>query len=125
VTENETASGDQDGQDPFDRRVSDVLNAEAGQLRAYAEQLLATGSLSIERAGGVVTAHFSGPVWRSHGFLSWHRRPRLDIEAAAVNGSRSSARGPMVAKVGDRDGLMDEITLHLAFSLAFLEDEDR
>ena len=36
------------GDDPFDRRWSRILDAEADLLRRYAEQLLMTGSISIK-----------------------------------------------------------------------------
>jgi hypothetical protein len=60
-----------------------VLGAEF----QYAEQMLMTASIAIERAGGVLTAQVTGSAWRYHGFLTWHRRPRLDIDATAANGS--------------------------------------
>ena len=88
----ESPSDERDAEDPFDRRWSHMLDAEADLLRMYAEQLLMTGSISIERAGGVLTAQFTGPAWRYHGFLTWHRRPGLDIDAAAANGSYNGAR---------------------------------
>jgi len=112
------------GDDPFDRRWSRILDAEADLLRRYVEQLLMTGSISIKRAGGVLTAKLTGPVWRSHGFLSWHRRPGLDIDAVAANGSHSSAHGPMVTRNRDRAGLTHEITFKLAIHLAYLEVQD-
>ncbi len=70
----ESTSDEPDAEDPFDRRVSDLLDAEADRLRMYAEQLLMAGSISIDRAGGLLMARFRGPAWRNHGFLSWHRR---------------------------------------------------
>ena len=92
-------------------------------LRSYAEQLLTTGSISIGRAGGVLTAQFTGPVWRYHGFLSWHRRPVLDIDATAAHGSYSGAHGATVNKYRDRGGLIREVMLQRVVSLAFLEED--
>ena len=121
--DNDSPDDDRDAGDAFDRRWSHLLGAEADLLRRYAEQLLTTGSISIERAGGVLTAQFKGPVWRSHGFMSWHRRPGLDIDATAANGSYSGAYGAMVNKYRDRAGLIREIMLQLAVFLAGLEED--
>jgi hypothetical protein len=120
----ETPGGGCDAEDPFDRRWSRILDTEADLLRVHAAQLLMTGSISIERAGGVVTARFTGPAWRHHGFLAWHRRPGLDIDAVGANGSYNGARGPMVARYRDRAGLVDEIMFQLAVHLACLEEQD-
>ncbi|MGN6682022.1 MAG: hypothetical protein ACTHKL_30025 [Streptosporangiaceae bacterium] len=108
--------------DPFDRRVSRLLAAEADLLRMYAEQLLETGAISIERSGGILTGQFSGPAWRCHGFLSWHRRPGLDLDATAATGSYSGCQGPMVTKYHDRPGLVQEISHSLAVFLAGLDE---
>jgi hypothetical protein len=107
----------------FDRRVSHLLAGETDLLRMYAEQLLETGSISIERAGGVLTGQFTGPAWRCHGFLSWHRRPGLDIDATAADGSHSGGHGPTVTKYHDRPGLVDEISHTLAVFLAGLDED--
>jgi hypothetical protein len=124
VTGDHGSPGDeQDAEDQFDRRVSDILDAEADQLHRYAEQLLTTGAISIERRAGQVTARFSRPAWRRHGFLAWHRRPVLEIESAAANGSYgSTGHVPMVTKYRNRSGVIDEIVLQLAFQLAELEE---
>ncbi len=114
---------DRDADDAFDGRWSHLLDAEADLLRRYAERLLTTGSISIGREGGVLTAQFTGPAWRYHGFMSWHRRPGLDIDATAANGNYSGAHGAMVNKYRDRGGLIREVMLQLAVSLAFLEQE--
>ena len=122
VDDNESLDDGQEAGDAFDRRWSNLLDAEA-DLRSYAEQLLTTGSISIGRAGGVLTAQFTGPVWRYHGFMSWHRRPVLDIDATAAHGSCSGAHGATVNKYRDRGGLIREVMLQRVVSLAFLEED--
>lgn len=112
-----------DADSAFDRRWLHLLDAEADLLRGYAEQLLTTGSISIARAGGVLTAQFTGPVRRSHGFMGWHRRSGLDIDATAANGSYSGAHGAMVNKDRDRAGLIREIMSQLAVFIAGLEEK--
>jgi hypothetical protein len=119
----EPLSDERDTEDPFDRPWSHLLDAEAGLLRMYAEQLLMTGSISIERAGGVLRARFTDPAWRYHGFLTWHRRPGLEIDATAANGSYHGVHGPMVTKNRDRASLVDEIMLQLAIHVACLDEE--
>ena len=115
-----------DSGDAFDRRVGSVLDEEADLLGEQAEFLLASGSISVERPAGVVTARFRRPVWRQTGFLTWHRRPGLDIDAmpADDSGRRAWEHGPMVAKYRDRAALLREITLKLAIYLAWLEEDE-
>jgi hypothetical protein len=122
----EQQGGEPDSGDPFDRRVGSILGEEADLLCELAESLLVAGAISIERPAGVVTARFRRPAWRQAGFLTWHRRPRLDIEAMPVDdsGRRSWERGPMVTKYRDRAGVLEEITLKLAIYLAWLEDNE-
>lgn len=111
--------------DSFDRRWSQVLDAEADLLRGYAERLLASGSISIERPAGVVTARFRGPVWRHRGLLTWRRRPELSIDAVQADSSRhAGAHGPMVSKYRDYANLIDEIMLDLAVHLVWLEEDE-
>jgi hypothetical protein len=126
-------TGDQDDQgneqeayDPFDRRVNAVLDAEAGLLQEQAELLLATGSISIKRPAGVVTIQLKGPAWRRTDVLTARRRHLIDLDAVSADGSgrRAGAHGPMVAKPGDRDALVREITLTLAVHLAWLDEDD-
>ena len=119
----ERLDNEDDAEDPFDRRVQAILDTEEDQLRDYAERLVTAGAIRIERGDGTVTARFSCPAWRYQGFLSWHRRPGLEIEAAAADGSRSTAHGPMVTKYHDRVGVIREVVLQLAFSFASLEEE--
>jgi hypothetical protein len=117
--------GDEQGaEDPFDRRVQAILVAEEDRLQGYAEQLVTTGAICIERQAGTVTARLSRPGWRYRGVLSWHRRPGLEIEAVAADGSyRSGAHGPMAAKYHDRVGMIREVVLQLAFLFAALDEE--
>lgn len=115
---------EQYAEDPFDRRVQAILVAEEDQLRDYAERLVTTGAICIERLAGTVTARFSRPGWRYRGVLSWRRRPGLEIEAVAAHGSyRGGAHGPMAAKYHDRAGMIREVVLQLAFLCAALEEE--
>jgi hypothetical protein len=111
--------------DALDRRRSELLEQEAEQLRDYAERLIASGSLSIQRPRGTVSAHFRGPVWRYHGGGVWHRRPELAIEGipADNSGRHASANGPMVSKYRDRANLVWEISSQLSIYLAWLEDD--
>jgi hypothetical protein len=126
VEEDREREGDEpDSGDAFDRRWSDLLDAEADLLHEHAERLIATGSISVERPAGMVTARFRGPVWRYHGGAALHRRPRLDIEAirADDSGGCASSHGPMVAKYRDRTNLINEIMLTLSLYLAWLDDK--
>jgi hypothetical protein len=118
--------GGPDSEDAFDRRVSDLLDEEADLLREQAVLLLTTGSITIERPAGVVTAEFRGPVWRQRGALTWRRRPEIHLDAIPSDdsGRRAGAHGPMVAKYGDRAALIDEIMLTLAIHLAWLEEDE-
>ena len=117
---------EQHAEDPFDRRVQAILSAEEDELRRYAERLLTTGVICVERRAGTVTARFSRPGWRHRGFLTWHRRPGLEIEAAAADGSyRSGAHGAMAEEYRDRASVIREVVLQLAFHLAALEEEAR
>jgi hypothetical protein len=130
VEEDHEREGDEpDSGDAFDRRWSDLLDAEADLLREHAERLIATGSISVKRPAGMVTARFRGPAWRYHGRAAWPRRPRrprLDIEAirADDSGRRAWSHGPMVAKYRDRTNLINEIMLTLSLYLAWLDDDE-
>jgi hypothetical protein len=123
--DHEHESNELEAGDAFDRRRSHLLDAEAELLRDQAERLIATGSVSIHRPDGMVTARFRRPAWRYHGGAAWHRRPWLDIEGipADDSGRRASTHGPMVAKYRDRTHLLDEIIMQLSLYLAWLEDD--
>jgi hypothetical protein len=59
VEEDHEREGDEpDSGDAFDSRRSDLLDAEADLLREHAKRVIATGSISIERPAGMVTARF-------------------------------------------------------------------
>jgi hypothetical protein len=60
---------DRQDADAFDRRVGEVLEEEAALLREQADLLIATGSISIERPTGVLTAHLRPPP--GGGRVSW------------------------------------------------------
>jgi len=126
VDDHEDHGDEPDYQDAFDRRWSDLLNAEADLLRERAMTLLETGAVSIERPAGVVMAQFRAPGWRQRGALTWRRRPEMDIEAISSDGSgrRADRHGPTVAKYGDRAELIKEIVLDLAIHLAWLEEDE-
>jgi len=111
------AANERDVEDAFDRRVGGILDSEAGLLRQQARLLLATGSTSIERPGGVLSASLRRP-----GRL---RGGALDMAAVTADGS-GSATGHMPLARGYRDeaGLLSEITLQLAVHLAWLDDPD-
>jgi hypothetical protein len=94
VEEDHEHEGDEpDSGDAFDRRRSDLLDAEADLLREHAERLIAHGSISVERPTGMVTARFRGPLWRYHGGgpgiggLGWiSKRYRRTIPAGVHGG---------------------------------------
>jgi hypothetical protein len=127
VEEDHEREGDEaNSGDAFDRQWSDLLDAKADLLREHAERLIATGSISVERPAGMVTARFRGPAGRYHGRAAWPRRPRLDIEAirADDSGRRAWSHGPTVAKYRDRTNLINEIMLTLSLYLAWLDDDE-
>lgn len=122
--ERESPGDEQGAEDPFDRRVQAILAAEEDQLRDYADLLVTTGAIRIERPAVTVTARFSRPAWRYHGVLSWHRRPGLEFEAVAADGSyRSGSHGPMTSTYHDRAGMIREVVLQFAFLFAALDEE--
>lgn len=105
----------QDADDVFDRRVGDLLDEEAGLLREQSDLLIATGSISVERPTGVLTAHLRPPTW-------W-RRGELEVRAVTAGGS-ASARIPLSrAAYRDPAGLRSEVRLQMAVQLAWLEEE--
>jgi hypothetical protein len=109
------AADERDVGDAFDRRVGGLLDSEAGLLRQQAELLLTTGSTSIERPGGLLSARLRRP-----GRL---RGGALDISARTADGS-GSATGhvPLARGYRDEAGLLSEITLQLAVHLTWLDD---
>jgi hypothetical protein len=118
VGEGHEQGGELGTEDAFDRRLSDIFDAEEDLLREQAVLLLATGSISIERSAGTVAVQFRRPVWR--------RRPEIHLDAVPADdsGRHAGMHGPMVSKYGDRAALIREIMLALAVHLAWLEDDE-
>ncbi len=81
-------AGDQaDNPEAFDRKVAEVLGAEAGMLREKSDLLLATGSARIERPAGTLRASLRPPRWWRPGVLrEW---------AVREDGATSSLIGPV------------------------------
>jgi hypothetical protein len=97
----------------FDRKVSEVLDAEAGMLDEKSERLLATGSVSIERPAGVLHASVRAPRWWRPGVFR-HQAVRED-------GATSSGVVPL-GRTMDETFVLTQITLQLAVSVAWLDE---
>jgi hypothetical protein len=111
----EHPEGGQDVDDAFDRRVGEILDEEAGLLREQSDLLIATGSISVERPTGVLTAHLKPPAW-------W-RQGELELRTVTA-GSSGSGRIPLSrAAYRDHTGLRGEIRLQIAVYLTSLEQE--
>ena|ERR1700722_2431620 len=107
-------AGDRDDEPgDFDRKVSEVLDAEAGMLDEKSERLLATGSASIEKPAGVVHASLRAPHWWRAGVLRY--------QAVREDGATSSGVVPL-GRTLDEAFLLAQITLQLAFSVAWLDE---
>jgi hypothetical protein len=105
-----------DADDAFDRLVGQVLDEQATLLREQTELLIATGSISVERPTGLLTAHIRPPTW-------W-RRGELVVGTVSTAGSTARGRIPLSrAAYRDRTGLRGEIRLQIAVHLAGLEEE--
>jgi hypothetical protein len=123
VDDHEDHGDERDGEDAYDRRLSDLLDTDADFLREQAMILLETGTVSIERPAGSVTAQFRPPRWHYRGILTWRWRPEVSVQAIRADGSGGSgASGPMVAKFDDRVNLVEEIAHGLALQLAALDE---
>jgi hypothetical protein len=97
----------------FDRKVGEVLDAEASMLREKSELLLATGSVSIERPTGVLNASLRLPRWWRPGvFRQW---------AAREDGDTSTGVVPL-GRTMDATAVLHQITLQLAVSVAWLDE---
>lgn len=106
---------EQDADEAFDRRVGQVLDEQAALLRQQTDLLIATGSISVERPAGVLTAYLHSPTW-------W-RRGELVIRVVSTAGAPAFGRIPLSrAAYRDNDGLRGEIKLQIAVHLAGLED---
>jgi len=106
---------DREAFDPeaFDRKVAEVLDAEAGMLGDKSERLLATGSVSIDRPAGMLNASLRPPRWWRPGvFRQW---------AVREDGATSSGVVPL-GRAMDATSVLSEITLQLAVSVAWLDE---
>jgi hypothetical protein len=102
-----------DGPDTFDRKVGEVLDADAGMLREKSELLLATGSVSIDRPAGVLKASLRPPRWWRPGvFRDW---------AVREDGATSSGVVPL-GRTMDTASVLSQITLQLAVGVAWLDE---
>jgi hypothetical protein len=107
------AGGWADDPEAFDRKVAEVLDAEAGMLREESERLLATGSVSIERPAGVLNASLRPPRWwRPGAFREWGVRQ---------DGQTSSSVVPLGRRT-DAASVLSEVTLQLAVGVAWLDE---
>jgi len=97
----------------FDRRVAEVLDAEAVMLREKSERLLATGSVRIERPAGVLDASLRPPRWWRPGVF---RR-----QAVREDGCTSSGVVPL-GRTTEASSVLSEITLQLAVSVAWMDE---
>ena len=107
------AGGRADEPEAFDRKVGEVLDAEEGLLRRKSEQLLATGSASIERPAGVLKATLRPPRrWRPGVFRGW-----------AIREDGRTSRGVVpLGRTMDATSVLSQITLQLAVSIAWLDE---
>ena len=107
------AADQSDDPEAFDRKVGEVLDAEAGMLREKSELLLATGSVGIERPAGVLKASLRLPRWwRAGVFREW---------AVREDGATSSGVVPL-GRTMDSASLLSQITLQLAVNVAWLDE---
>jgi|HubBroStandDraft_3_1064219.scaffolds.fasta_scaffold295416_2 hypothetical protein len=97
----------------FDRRVAEVLGAEAGMLDEKSERLVATGTVSIERPAGVINASLRRPRWWRPGVFRQ--------QTVREDGATTSGVVPL-GRTMDATFLLREITLQLAVSVAWLDE---
>jgi anti-sigma factor ChrR (cupin superfamily) len=97
----------------FDRKVAEVLQAEARMVREKSERLLATGSVSVNRPAGVLNASLRPPRW-------W--RPGVLREWAVKEDGHTSASVVPLGRTMDGASVLSEITLQLAVSVAWLDE---
>jgi hypothetical protein len=105
--------GPADGPEAFDRKVAEVLDAEAGMLGEQSERLLVTGSVRIERPAGVLNASLRRPRWWRAGVFRQ--------SAVREDGAASSGVVPL-GRTMDEAFVLSEITLQLAVSVAWLDE---
>lgn len=99
--------------DAFERKVSAVFDTEAEMLRAKSELLLATGSISIDRPAGVLTASLRSPRRWQNGIFR--------ASAVKEDGSTTSGFVPL-SRTMDAASVLGEITLQLAVNVAWLDE---
>jgi hypothetical protein len=105
--------GPADGPEAFDRKVAEVLEAEAGMLSEKSERLLATGSVRIERPAGVLNASLRPPRWWRAGVF----------RQSAVRGDGAASSGVVpLGRTMDETFVLSEITLQLAVIVAWLDE---
>jgi hypothetical protein len=102
-----------DEPEAFDRKVAEVLEAEARMLREKSERLLATGSVSIDRPAGVLRASLRPPRW-------W--RPGVLREWAVREDGHTSTSVLPLGRTMDAASVLSQITLQLAVSVAWLDE---
>lgn len=90
------------------------MDDEAGLLREHGDLLIETGSISVERPAGVLTAHLRPPTWL--------RRGELEVRAITADSSASATLPLSRAAYRDQAGLRGEIRLQIAVQLAWLEE---
>jgi hypothetical protein len=102
-----------DEPEAFDRKVAEVLDAEAEMLSEKSGRLLATGSVSIRRPAGVLNASLRPPRW-------W--RPGIFRQWAVREDSATSSGVVPLGRTMDATSVLSEITLQLAVSVAWLDE---
>jgi hypothetical protein len=111
----ERPKDESDYDDAFDYVVGQVLVEEADLLSDLVDHLIETGSISVERPNGALTAYLRAP-----GGL---RPGELVLRATAAHGSGSGRVPVSPATYRDLPRLRSEITLQLAVELAWLAEQ--
>jgi len=97
----------------FDRKVAKVLDTEADMIREKSEHLMAAGTVTIERPGGMLNAELRLPRW-------W--RPGVFRDQATHCDGRTSSGVIPLDRTMDAATVLSEITLQLAVSVAWLDE---
>jgi hypothetical protein len=112
TSEPDDESTEEDADDEFDRMVGAMI--ETDLVHNGADELLATGSLTITRPGGTVTASLTLP--------RWPRQGALRTSVSAQDGSHASdGHVPLGRRRLPPGYLRGEVELQLAVALAGLE----
>ena len=112
TSEPDDGSTEEEPDDEFDRMVGAML--ETDLVRKGADELLATGSVTITRPGGTVTASLTLPHWRRPGAL----RTSLSAQDGSYAGD---GHIPLGRRRLPPEYLRGEVELQLAVALADLE----